>query len=46
MTRRHFLNQAGLGPGAVALASLLDETLFASQGNPCRRQADFRPAAL
>src|SRR5262245_14551273 len=31
LSRRHFLNQAGLGLGVVALASLLNEKLFAAQ---------------
>ena len=30
LTRRHFLGRASLGPGVVALASLLDDKLFAS----------------
>src|SRR5688572_11747346 len=29
LSRRHFLNRVGLGLGAVALASLLNEKLFA-----------------
>src|SRR5467141_626063 len=31
LSRRHFLNRAGLGLGAVALASLLNDKLFAAQ---------------
>src|SRR4029078_9079339 len=31
LSRRHFLNRAGLGLGAVALASLLHEKLFTAQ---------------
>jgi len=31
LSRRHFLNQAGLGLGAIALGSLLNEKLFAAQ---------------
>src|SRR6185436_17790164 len=30
LSRRHFLNQAGLGLGAIALGSLLNEKLFAA----------------
>jgi hypothetical protein len=32
ITRRHFFRQAGVGIGSVALASLLDERLFAAAG--------------
>ncbi len=34
MTRRHFLLESGLGMGAVALSSLMNESLFAAPGNP------------
>jgi hypothetical protein len=32
MTRRHFLGRASIGPGIVALASLLNDRLFAAPG--------------
>ena len=34
VTRRHFFRQAGFGLGAIALASLLDERLFAADTLP------------
>jgi Protein of unknown function (DUF1501) len=34
LTRRHFFRQAGFGIGSLALASLLDERLFAGGGTP------------
>ena len=33
ITRRHFFKQSGFGIGGVALSALLDERLFAQQGD-------------
>lgn len=44
LSRRHFLNRAGLGLGAVALASLFNERLFASPDDRGVRAAG--PAGL
>ncbi len=48
ITRRHFFRQAGFGLGAVALASLVDERLFAAETLPetaARLAPHFAPRA-
>ena len=42
VTRRHFFQQAGIGIGSVALASLLDERLFAQGAGDAARAAASR----
>ena len=44
MTRRHFFKQSGFGIGSLALASLLDEKLFAQQTGS-RQAPHFAPKA-
>src|SRR5262249_13106969 len=46
ITRRHFFKQCGVGVGAMALSSLLDDGVFARAGNPPAVQAPhFAPRA-
>ena len=42
ITRRHFFREAGIGIGSVALASLLDERLFAQGAGDAARAAASR----
>jgi hypothetical protein len=43
ITRRHFFRQTGFGIGALALASLLDESLFAQSKQPSETANPFAP---
>ena len=47
ITRRHFFRQSGFGIGGVALSALLDERLFAQQGDGpfAPRAPHFAPKA-
>jgi hypothetical protein len=45
LTRRHFFKQAGFGIGAMALASMLDENLFAKPAQTAQSANPFAPKA-
>src|SRR5215216_8204646 len=44
VTRRHFFKQAGFGIGALALTSLLDDSLFARSVGAAERSSRLEPA--
>ena len=44
-TRRHFFKQAGFGIGSLALASILDERLFAAASDGAHQKPHFQPKA-
>ncbi|MEP7338321.1 MAG: sulfatase, partial [Acidobacteriota bacterium] len=45
ITRRHFFRQTGFGIGAMALASLANQNIFASADNDTPRGPHFAPKA-